>query len=131
MPLVKLHVPATLPADRCHALADAVHAGLVATCRVPPADRFQIIQPHPATSLLIDPHFPDVHRSHEACIVEILFLTGRTVQQKARLFRHIAAGANAAGFRGDDIMIALTENEMTDWSLGNGRGFGENHHPLV
>jgi Tautomerase enzyme len=79
--------------------------------------------------MLIDPTFPDVRRTPEASIVEILFLEGRTVEQKTRLFQRIVDRAMQAGFAGDDIMVTLTENEPTDWSAGNGRSYGDQPEP--
>ena len=129
MPLARFSVPATLSTVKTRALTNAVHDGLVATCNVPPKDRFQLISTFETDKMIIDPHFPDVNRTPEASIIEILFLEGRSVEQKAALFRHIAAAAATAGFVGDDIMITLTENAVTDWSLGHGRSYGQDHQP--
>ena len=68
-------------------------------------------------------------RTAEASIVEILFLEGRTLEQKRHLFRRIAERAMQAGFAGDDIMVTLTENAPTDWSVGYGRHYGDQHEP--
>lgn len=129
MPLARISVPAQLPIERLHALADAVHDGLVETCSVPPKDRFQLICRYAPEMMLIDPTFPNVTRTAEASIVEILFLRGRTVDQKKHLFRSIVARAVEAGFAGDDIIIALAENAPVDWSLGHGLAFGDHHEP--
>jgi hypothetical protein len=131
MPLARISVPSCLPQPRISALADAVHAGLVATCNVPDKDRFQLISVFPAGMMIIDPTFPDVSRTADASIVEILFLEGRTVEQKRRLFRTIAGLAVEAGFCGDDITIVLTENSVTDWSLGHGLAFEKHHAPMA
>ena len=127
MPLVRISVPESLPVRKTRALADAVHEGLVATCNVPVKDRFHLISVFPEGRMDLDPTFPDVMRTPEACVVEILFLEGRTTAQRAALFRHVAAAAMDAEFQGDDIMIVLTENAPTDWSLGYGRSYGEAH----
>ncbi|WP_119167237.1 tautomerase family protein [Algihabitans albus] len=129
MPLARISVPAALPAGKTRKLADAVHDGLVATCNVPLKDRFQLISVFESRCMIIDRNFPDVNRTSEASIVEILFLEGRSVAQKTALFQHVAAGAIEAGFVGDDIMIVLSENAPRDWSLGCGRSYGRNHAP--
>ncbi|GAB5470162.1 MAG: hypothetical protein Kilf2KO_31920 [Rhodospirillales bacterium] len=131
MPLARLSIPTALPLEKARRLADTVHDALVATCGVPPKDRFQLIQRFEAPEMILDPTFPDVTRTPEASVVEILFLEGRSVAQKTALFRQIAAAAMAAGFAGDDIMIALTENAPTDWSLGYGRSYGKGHESVV
>jgi hypothetical protein len=131
MPLARIAVPSTLPPAKLRALADAVHHGLVATCDVPDKDRFQLVSSYPPGAMILDPSYGEVSRTAEACVIEILFLEGRTPEQKSRLFRAIAARAVAAGFQGDDIMIALAENAVVDWSLGNGRAFGADHRPAA
>ncbi|WP_049820159.1 tautomerase family protein [Bradyrhizobium japonicum] len=130
MPLARISVPTQLPIERVHALADAVHEGLVETCGVPPKDRFQLVSRYAPDLMVIDPTFPNVTRTAEASIVEVLFLEGRTIDQKRRLFRSITERAVRAGFSGDDIMIVLTENAPVDWSLGRGLAFGDQHEPL-
>jgi len=129
MPLARLSVPADLAPAKIRALADAAHEGLVETCGVPPNERFQIVSTYPPDMMFIDPTFPDLARTPDASIIEILFLEGRTVDQKRNLFRRIADRAVSAGFSGDDIMIALTENAPVDWSLGRGLAFGDQHAP--
>lgn len=129
MPLARISVPAHLPPIRIRALADAVHDGLVATCAVPPKDRFQLISTYSPEMMLIDPTYPDVVRTAEASIVEILFLAGRTPDQKRRLYRRVVDDAVRAGFAPDDIMVTLTENAPIDWSAGRGLAFGDMHEP--
>ncbi|WP_291844146.1 tautomerase family protein [Bradyrhizobium sp.] len=130
MPLARLSVPSHLAADKIQALADAAHGGLVETCGVSPNDRFQLVSTYAPGMMLIDPTFPNVVRTPEASIIEILFLEGRTADQKRRLFRWISDCAVRAGFSADDIMIALTENAPIDWSLGRGLAFGDQHRPM-
>jgi len=131
MPLARLSVPSHLAPARIRALADAAHEGLVETCGVPPNERFQIISTYAPEMMLIDPTFPDLARTPDASIIEILFLEGRTVDQKRDLFRRIADRAVSAGFSSDDVMIALTENAPVDWSLGRGLAFGDQHAPMA
>ena len=61
-----------------------------------------------------------VDRTKDACIMEILFLTGRSDDHKRALYKLVSELALAAGFRADDIMIALTENSLMDLSIGHG-----------
>ena len=123
MPLARLSVPSHLSPQRVRALADAVHQALVDACGVPPDDRFQLVTRFEAGAMILDPHFPGVERTADACIVEITFLGGRTPGKKRALYRQAVAHAVAAGFRADDVMIALTENAPIDWSLGRGEAY--------
>ncbi|MBC7939977.1 MAG: tautomerase family protein [Chitinophagaceae bacterium] len=116
-------MPANLSPQRTRALADAAHEALVETCRVPARDRFQLIFRLVPEAMIIDPTFPDVRRTPETSIVEITLLEGRSAQQKRALYAQLATKAVAAGFVADDIIIALTENAVIDWSLGRGEAF--------
>ena len=121
------HGPKPAVLDAMHA-ADGLTAAaplLVETCSVRDDDLFQLVSLFPSRRMIIDPTYGDVRRTSEASIVEILFLTGPTVDQKSRLFHAIAERAVRAAFKGDDIMITLTENAANDWSLGFGRAFRE------
>ena len=126
MPLTRLSVPAHLDAAQVRALADAVHHGLVDTCNVPDDDRFQLVSRFAPDSMILNPTFGHVQRTADACVIEITFLSGRTEEQKCRLYQRVVEAAVKAGFVADDILIALTENSRIDWSLGRGRAF--THH---
>ena len=125
MPLTKLSAPKHLDFSKVKALADAVQDGLVRTCNVPPKDLFQLITRFETEEMILDPTFGGVNRSRDACIAEITFLRGRTDEQKRNLFKHITARAVIAGFRPDDVMVALTENSHMDWSLGLGVAYAD------
>jgi phenylpyruvate tautomerase PptA (4-oxalocrotonate tautomerase family) len=120
MPLVKIHVPAHLADAKARALADAVHSALVATCDVPQADRFQLITRYAETARSIDPVFPNLSRTPDASVVEIALRRGRTDEQKRALYHQTVERAATGGWRADDIMIALAENTLIDWSFGGG-----------
>lgn len=128
MPLTKISAPRHLDAAKVKALAQAVQEGLVQTCKVPPEDLFQLITWFDAGDMILHPTFGGVNRSQDACIAEITFLRGRTDQQKRDLFKHVVDRAMAAGFRPDDVMIALTENSHMDWSLGRGLAYADHAH---
>lgn len=123
MPLSRISVPEHLPSSQTRALADAVQAGLVTTCKVPVDDCFQLINRFKADDMILNPTFGAVARTKDASIVEITFLQGRSGDQKRALYRCVTDLAVVAGFKADDIMIALTENAPIDWTLGKGLAF--------
>ncbi|QJQ06595.1 tautomerase family protein [Undibacterium parvum] len=127
MPLTKISAPRHLSSSQVQALAAAVQDGLVKTCNVPPKDLFQLITRFDTDEIILDPHFGGVNRSKDACVIEVVFLLGRTDDQKRALFRHVAEQASLAGFRADDIMITLIENSKMDWSLGLGLAYADLH----
>lgn len=123
MPLTRISIPQHLSAQLAKALADAVHTGLVNTCAVPDDDRFQLITRFAVEDMLLNPTFGGMTRTADASVVEILFLTGRSNDQKRALYRRVTDLAVASGFKPDDIMITLTENAAIDWTVGRGQAF--------
>jgi phenylpyruvate tautomerase PptA (4-oxalocrotonate tautomerase family) len=123
MPLSRISVPHHLSTTQVKALADAVQAGLVSTCKVPVDDHFQLITRFAADDMILNPTFGGMARTSDASIVEITFLQGRTDDQKRALYRSVTDLAVVAGFKADDIMISLSENTMMDWTLGRGLAF--------
>lgn len=123
MPLAHLYVPSHLNEDRVRHLENAVHTSLMKTCNVQESNHFAVVIRLPTHSLIIDPHFGNVSRSADASIVEISFLSGRTDEQKRRLYRSVIEQAQQHGWHAADITIALSENALIDWSVGNGLAF--------
>jgi hypothetical protein len=127
MPLAHLYVPTHLSEDRVRHLESAVHTALMKTCNVQESNHFAVVMRLPSNSLVIDPHFGHVSRGADASIVEISFLSGRTDDQKRRLYRSVIEQAQQHGWRAADITIALSENALIDWSVGNGVAFADLH----
>ena len=123
MPLTRISVPQHLTSTKIKALAEAVQAGLVQACNVPLDDCFQLITRFAPEDMNLNPSFGNVTRTTDASVIEITFLQGRTDDQKRALYRRVCNDAAAAGYRPDDIMIALTENAPIDWTLGQGLAF--------
>jgi 4-oxalocrotonate tautomerase len=124
MPIVRIDAPEALAANRLRGVADAVHEALAATMNVPPADRFQIISRHAPDALLIDPTYPGVARTGDAVIITVALRAGRSDEQKRAFYKAVVAGAaSKATMKPDDLLIALSENALIDWSFGRGEVF--------
>ena len=53
--------------------------------------------------------------------IQITLRQGRTVEMKQALYRRIVENlAKAPGLRPEDVLICLVENDLADWSFGNG-----------
>lgn len=119
MPFVEIFAPAHRSAEHTRRLADAVHGALVAAIGIPADDRFQAVSA-PA-ELIYDPGYLGIQRSTQFTLVRVTLRRGRSVEQKRALYSAIAEGASqAAGIRPEDVMVVLIENDLPDWSFGNG-----------
>jgi phenylpyruvate tautomerase PptA (4-oxalocrotonate tautomerase family) len=119
MPLVRITVSDDMPAATQRAVADGVHAAMVAAIGIPAGDRFQVVDQRPAASIIADPDYLGVTRQNPV-FVEITLVAGRTAELKQALYRGIAAELAEHGVRPSDVLIVLHETNRTDWSLGHG-----------
>lgn len=90
---------------------------------MPPEDLFQLINRYKSGEIIIHPEYGGVNRTEDTCIIEIIYLLGRSDEQKRALYRQLVDQAVAVGFKADDIMITLIENDKMDWSLGKGLAY--------
>jgi phenylpyruvate tautomerase PptA (4-oxalocrotonate tautomerase family) len=93
---------------------------MTCTVNVPADDRFHILTEH-ASGLIFDAHYLDIERSPNSVAIQITLRKGRTVEMKQALYRRIVENlAMQPGVRPEDILICLVENDLADWSFGNG-----------
>jgi len=120
MPLVHISLKQQLSPAKRRAIADTVHRALVEGLGIPAGDRFQIIGTY-GDDLIYDAHFLGIERTDGIVIIEIELASGRTVEQKKKLFKAIADGLAAEqGFRPEDVFVGLIEVARENISFGLG-----------
>jgi 4-oxalocrotonate tautomerase len=122
MPMVRIDVYQSTPPAQRAAIANAVYEAMREAIGTPEGDRFIAVTAHSPEELLVDPGFMGMRRTERFILVQIFFLKGRTLEQKQALYARIAERlCEAAGIAPDDVMIVLTENSNSDWSMGKGQ----------
>ena len=121
MPLARIDLPASKPADYIRAVADVVYEAMVATLNAPKDDRFQVISEHTAQTLIIDPTYFGIQRSADALMIQLTLNEGRTVEVKKAFYKAVADGLHdRVGLRREDVFVNLVEVKKENWSFGNG-----------
>jgi 4-oxalocrotonate tautomerase len=121
MPFVEIFSPGQRQPSQTRNIADGVHRALVAAIGIPADDRFQAISSGAGTELRFDSGYLGISRSPDFTLIRITLRRGRSVEQKRSLYRLIAEElSQAVGIRPEDVMIVLVENDLPDWSFGNG-----------
>ncbi|QDZ14870.1 tautomerase family protein [Humibacter ginsenosidimutans] len=118
MPLVRID-STDAPLDLLERLGQAVHDALVEAIGIPTDDHFQVLSSG-ASRVIADPGYVGVSRDEHAVIVQVVLRSGRTVEQKKAFYAAVAAKASAAGVEPRNVTIVLIENELEDWSFGEG-----------
>ena len=121
MPLVRISLRAGRPAAERAKIGDAVYRAMRETLDVPVDDRFQIITEHAAEALIYDRHYLGIARSDDVVFIQVFLRRGRTVEKKQAFYRRVAdLLGEAVALRREDVFITLAENDLADWSFGNG-----------
>lgn len=120
MPLVRISHRSGLSEAYRQSLSDGIQEAMASTVNVPADDRFHILTEH-ASGLKFDAHYLGIERSPEWVAIQITLRKGRTVEMKQALYRRIVENLAAKpGLRPEDVLICLVENDLADWSFGNG-----------
>jgi phenylpyruvate tautomerase PptA (4-oxalocrotonate tautomerase family) len=122
MPFVRIDA---LRADqaRLDALGRAVHEALVEAIGIPADDLFQVLTSHDGTTSTFryDPGYLGVRRDDGLVFVHITMRSGRTSERKQALYHRIAELASQyAGTEPRNIFVTIHENDLPDWSFGEG-----------
>jgi len=121
MPLVRIDVPAGKSAETKQAISDVVYDAIVTVLKAPAGDRFHVITEHQPETLFIDRHFLGIERTADALMIQVTLRQGRTRETKEAFFKFIADGLHERiGISKGDVIINLVEDNLEDWSFGNG-----------
>lgn len=120
MPLVRISLLEGRPAAYRRAIADGVHRAIIETVHLPESDRFEVITEHTPESIVYDPIYLDIGRTHDVVFVQVLLNAGRSMEQKRALSgRVLELLAKNVGVRPQDVLISLIEISRENRSLGN------------
>jgi phenylpyruvate tautomerase PptA (4-oxalocrotonate tautomerase family) len=131
MPLVRIDYPDSLTSEQVSKLSETVHQSMIETIRIPHDDKFQVLTPHPVANLICDKNYLGVQRTAAFTVIHITLRQGREPDKKAALYKELAARVNKeVGIPIGDIMVVLAENDLPDWSFGDGIGQYIQHKPV-
>ena len=121
MPFVRISLLKGKSPAHIRAIADGVHQGLIEAYKIPPGDRFQVIQQHEWDEFIYDPDYLGIHRTDDVVFIHIVAGNWRGTPEKQALYKAIADHlAERPGLRREDVQIFLSPNERDEWSFGNG-----------
>ena len=121
MPLVIINLRKGRSPAVKRAMADAVHAALVAKLGIPATDRFQLIREYDGDDFIhADAHL-DLTYSADLVMLEITFVEGRSDEVKKELLRDLNERlVAAAGIRPDDLFVTFHDVGRANVSFGKG-----------
>jgi phenylpyruvate tautomerase PptA (4-oxalocrotonate tautomerase family) len=121
VPLVRIDVQQGRSATDLRRLADVIQEVMEETFAAPPRDRYQVVTEHPVGQIIVQDSGLDMPRTGNVVVLQILH-QGRTEQQKIAAYQQLALRLESeCGLAPSDLVIAMAENDRSDWSFGEGR----------
>jgi phenylpyruvate tautomerase PptA (4-oxalocrotonate tautomerase family) len=118
MPFVRIET-ASASQEMLDALGQAVHAALIEAFAIPVDDRFQVLSSG-TSRVVADPGYLGIRRDENAVLIQVVLRSGRTDEQKKAFYAAVAAKASDIGVEPRNVVVTLIENELADWSFGEG-----------
>jgi len=117
VPVVKLHLSATLEPVICRALADQVRETVVKCLEIDPRFGKVILYQTPRYCRSVHPD-----RDPDFALAEVLMFKGRSQEVKNRLFQELARViARHTSLSPPNIFIDLIESQRSDWGIRGGQ----------
>ena len=123
MPFVRISLLKTLPSDAKDKISKAVHQSLMDEFNVPLDDYYHVIEELEATQLYYPKNYLGIAHSGNMVYVQITAGSGRSYEQKEKLYTAIAKRIAAeTPVSANDVIILLVENGgKENWSFGQGK----------
>lgn len=121
MPLMRFDLIEGRTDAELKALLDAAHRAMLAAFQVPERDRYQIVQEHKRSHMIIEDTGLGIERSDKVVVVQV---TSRPRKKKEKLefYRSLCEELKrACDIASSDVVVSIVENSDEDWSFGLGR----------
>jgi Tautomerase enzyme len=102
-------------------MLDGAHRAVLTAFSVPARDRYQVVQEHPKSRMIIEDTGLGIERSQNFVLVTVLSRP-RTEDSKRLFYERLCSElTEACGISPDDVVVAFSINRDADWSFGRGR----------
>ncbi|OQD49271.1 hypothetical protein BWZ29_12695 [Enterobacter cancerogenus] len=124
MPFVRIMTGDRYSERQQKQISDILHQALTETFAVPAQDRFHFFECFAARDRYIDRYYLSTGRTERAILFNIIAGKPRSNEQKAALYRQLAAQLNEKmGIEGGDVMVVIQFTAAEDWSFSGGKRY--------
>lgn len=122
MPFVRISLPKKLSQETKNIISESIHESLIEEFHIPKDDYFHVIEELENHQIKYPESYLGIAHSDEIVYVQIIAGSGRTLEQKKKLYHQIATRIAAATtiLINNVIIVLLENNGMENWSFGNG-----------
>ena len=121
MPLLRFDLIEGRTDAELQMLLDAAHRAMLAAFKVPERDRYQIVNEHKPSRMIVEDTGLDIPRTKDVIVVTVV-TRPRGKKAKQKFYRLLVDELQkSCGIAPADVMVSLVENTDEDWSFGLGR----------
>jgi phenylpyruvate tautomerase PptA (4-oxalocrotonate tautomerase family) len=121
MPLLRFDLIEGRTDAELKALLDAAHRAMLAAFKVPERDRYQIVNEHKPSRMIIEDTGLGLERSDKVVVVQVITRPRGAAAKQAFYRLLVEELEKSCGIAPSDVMVAMVENTDEDWSFGLGR----------
>lgn len=120
MPLIRFDIEEGRTDTQIKTMLDATHRAVLKAFEVPEQDRYQIVNEHKASRMVVEDTGLGITRTNNVVLVSV---TSRPRSEESKQFfykelcRELQASCNIAP---SDVMVSFVINSDVDWSFGDG-----------
>jgi hypothetical protein len=120
MPLLKFDILDGWTDDEVAKMLDAAHRAVLSAFNVPERDRYQVVNMHSPSRLIIQDTGLGIQRTERVILLSIVSRP-RSEQSKQLFYVRLCDELKAAmGIAPSDVIVSFIINSDADWSFGNG-----------
>jgi len=122
MPFVRISLPKKLSEETKNNISASIHQSLIQEFHIPADDYFHVIEELETHQIKYPESYLGISHNQEIVYVQIIAGQGRTLEQKKKLYHHIATRiSTTTAILIQNVIIVLVENNgLENWSFGNG-----------
>lgn len=121
MPLLRFDLIEGRTDAELKTLLDAAHRAMLAAFKIPERDRYQIVNEHKPSRMIVEDTGLDIPRTDKIVLVQVI-TRPRGKEAKRNFYRLLTQELQkSCGIAPTDVMVSLVENTDEDWSFGLGR----------
>jgi phenylpyruvate tautomerase PptA (4-oxalocrotonate tautomerase family) len=122
MPLMKIDLIEGRTDEELKTLLDAVHRAMVIAFKVPERDRYQIVNEHAKSRMIIEDTGLNIPRTDDVVVIQAISRP-RSREMKEMFYKLLVEELEKkCGIAPNDVMVSIVTNTDEDWSFGHGRG---------
>ena len=121
MPLLYFNVLEGRTDAELKTMLDAAHRAMLAAFKVPPRDRYQIVNEYKPSRMVVEDTGLGIPRTDEVIVVQVVSRP-RGKDAKQEFYKLLTEELQkSCGIAPSDVMVSIVENTDEDWSFGLGR----------